>query len=58
MKLLVDVGNTRAKWAVLTEGGLTRDGRLAGVLTWVDACRAFAEHLEAMDPHTDGGDAA
>jgi len=37
---------------------VTRDGRLAGVLTWVDVFRAFAEHLQAQDPSTEGGDAA
>jgi len=37
---------------------VTRDGRLAGVLTWVDVCRAFAEHLHALDPAPEGGDAA
>ena len=37
---------------------VTRDGRLAGVFTWVDACRAFGEHLREQFPPTQGGDAA
>ena len=37
---------------------VTRDGRLSGVFTWVDACRAFAEHLEEHFPLPGGDDAA
>ena len=35
-----------------------RRGRLAGVFTWVDACRAFGDYMRAVFPHPDGGDAA
>ena len=36
---------------------VTRQGRLAGIFTWVDACRCFAEYIRARFPR-DGGDAA
>lgn len=36
---------------------VTRKGRLAGLLTVTDVCRAFAEHLRKWYPD-DGGDAA
>ena len=52
-EVLVQMAERRVGSAIVT-----RDGRLAGVFTWVDACRAFAEHLQAQDPHPDGGDAA
>ena len=37
---------------------VTRQGRLAGIFTWVDACRCFGEYLRAKAPPTDGYDAA
>ncbi len=37
---------------------VTREGRLAGVLTWVDVCRAFAEHLARQFPAPGGDEAA
>jgi CBS domain-containing protein len=39
---------------------VTRAGRLAGVFTWVDACRSFAAFLRERFPHPadDGNDAA
>ncbi len=37
---------------------VTRHGRLAGVFTTVDACRAFAALLAEIDPPADGGQAA
>lgn len=38
---------------------VTRKGKLAGVFTSTDACRAFAEVLEGMNPLVEsGGDAA
>ncbi len=37
---------------------VTRRGRLAGVFTTVDACRAFGAYLSENFPHTDGDDAA
>jgi acetoin utilization protein AcuB len=37
---------------------VTRDGRLVGVFTWVDACRAFAHHLHENFPRSGGNDAA
>ena len=35
-----------------------RHGRLAGVFTWVDACRAFGNYIRTVFPRPDGGDAA
>ncbi len=35
-----------------------RNGRLAGVFTWTDACRAFGDYMRAAFPRPDGGDAA
>ena len=32
---------------------VTREGRLAGILTTSDVCRAFAEHLGRLRPHGD-----
>ncbi|MBT8446808.1 MAG: CBS domain-containing protein [Gammaproteobacteria bacterium] len=37
---------------------ITRKGRLAGVLTGSDACRAFGEYLNKRFPHEPGTDAA
>lgn len=37
---------------------ITRKGRLAGVLTGSDACRAFGEYLNKRFPHEPGNDAA
>lgn len=37
---------------------VTRQSRLAGVFTWVDACRCFGEYLRANMAPTDGDDAA
>lgn len=37
---------------------ITRKGRLAGVLTGSDACRAFGEYLQQRFPHEPGNDAA
>ena len=37
---------------------VTRQSRLAGVFTWVDACRCFGELLRANAPSTEGDDAA
>jgi len=37
---------------------VTRRGRLAGVFTVTDACRAFADHLRAPFRRPDGDDAA
>jgi acetoin utilization protein AcuB len=37
---------------------VTRRGKLAGVFTTTDACRAFADHLEGMRPGSDEDDAA
>ncbi len=35
---------------------LTRNGHLAGILTWTDACRGFARHLREpfLPPDSDG----
>lgn len=32
---------------------VTREGRLAGILTTSDVCRAYAEHLGRLRPHGD-----
>lgn len=52
MKLLVDVGNTRAKWAVLTEGGLTRSGaamhRGVPAADWVRGLDKAAEGCDGI----------
>lgn len=37
---------------------VTRHGRLAGVFTWVDACRCFGEYLGETYPRSGGDDAA
>jgi len=37
---------------------VTRDGRLAGVFTTVDACRIFADYLRKNFPHPDGDSVA
>lgn len=37
---------------------VTREGRLAGVFTWVDACRGWAEHLAREFPPPGGDEAA
>lgn len=37
---------------------VTRQGRLAGIFTWVDACRCFGEYLRAKEPPANGDDAA
>ena len=37
---------------------VTRLGRLAGVFTWVDACRAFGEYIRENFPRPDDNDAA
>ena len=35
-----------------------RQGRLAGVFTWVDACRSFGDYIRAVFPRPDDGGAA
>lgn len=37
---------------------VTRQGRLAGLFTWVDACRACGEYFRAVLRRGDGDDAA
>ena len=37
---------------------VTRHGKLAGVFTWVDACRAFGEFIRERYPRGGGNDAA
>ena len=37
---------------------VTRQGRLAGVFTWVDACRCLESLLRARNPPTGGDEAA
>lgn len=37
---------------------VTSNGRLAGIFTTTDACRAFCEHLRSLFPSRSGGDAA
>ena len=37
---------------------VTRQGRLAGIFTWVDACRCFGEYLRAKRPSSEGDDVA
>jgi acetoin utilization protein AcuB len=37
---------------------VTRHGKLSGVFTWVDACRAFGDYLRENFPHPDDNDAA
>ncbi len=37
---------------------VTKQGRLAGIFTWVDACRCFGEYLRAKRPPAGGDDAA
>ncbi len=37
---------------------VTRQGRLAGVFTAVDACRSFGEYIEETFPRPDGDEAA
>ncbi len=37
---------------------VTRQGRLAGIFTWIDACRGFGEFLRARHPAPSGNDAA
>ena len=37
---------------------VTRQGKLAGIFTTTDACRAYAETLETLFPAPDGEDAA
>ncbi len=37
---------------------VTRQGRLAGVFTWVDACRACGEYFQSVYGRPDGGSAA
>ena len=52
MKLLVDIGNTRAKWAVLADGRLSRCGAVLhrGVPSagWVPGLDAAGDHCEAI----------
>ena len=37
---------------------VTRQGKLAGIFTWVDACRCFGEYLRAKMPSAGGDDVA
>lgn len=37
---------------------VTRQGRIAGVFTWVDACRSLGAYLEEAFPQPSGNDAA
>ncbi len=37
---------------------VTRRGKLAGVFTTLDACRAFGRYLQENFPHPQGDDAA
>ena len=37
---------------------VTRHGKLAGIFTWVDACRCFGDFLRAGKPSTAGDDVA
>ena len=37
---------------------VTRQGKLAGIFTWVDACRCFGTYLRAQTAPADGDDAA
>jgi hypothetical protein len=37
---------------------VTRQGKLAGIFTWVDACRCFGDCLRAKTARVDGDDAA
>ncbi|MGI9501963.1 MAG: CBS domain-containing protein [Geminicoccaceae bacterium] len=37
---------------------VTRQGKLAGIFTWVDVCRCFGEYLRSKSPSHDGSDAA
>lgn len=37
---------------------VTRQSQLAGVFTWIDACRCFGDYLRANLPPADGDDAA
>jgi acetoin utilization protein AcuB len=37
---------------------VTRHGRLAGVFTWIDACRCFGEYLRENFPRPGGDEAA
>ncbi len=37
---------------------VTRQGRLAGIFTWVDVCRCFAEYIRTRFPRGGGDEAA
>ena len=37
---------------------VTRQGKLAGIFTWIDACRCFGDYLRGKRPPVDGDDAA
>lgn len=37
---------------------VTRQGKLAGIFTWIDACRCFGDYLRVDRPSVEGGDAA
>lgn len=37
---------------------VTKQGHLAGIFTWVDACRCFGDYLRAKMPSAGGDDAA
>ena len=37
---------------------ILRQGRLAGVFTWTDACRAFGDYIRAVFPRPNDGGAA
>lgn len=33
---------------------VTRQGRLSGIFTWIDACRSFGEYLRSWHPPSNG----
>lgn len=33
---------------------VTRQGRLSGIFTWIDACRSFGEYLRSRNPPSNG----
>ncbi|MEM8951005.1 MAG: CBS domain-containing protein [Pseudomonadota bacterium] len=37
---------------------VTRQGKLAGIFTWVDVCRCFGDYLRSKQPSGEGDDAA
>ena len=37
---------------------VTRHGKLAGIFTWIDACRCFGDYLRAKRPSVEGDDVA